>query len=270
MANNDYYKRAMIIMERVVRMETLENTSIPEVFKERTWTKLLNPRGNVNAKLIREFFANATVEGDHINCWVQQNEFIITKDSIQEFLEVRPPSQQISVQYDDRLDSLEPMAKLLSGSLKKKSMNTIPFNAKMRTLAYVMIHNLYPVMNLTTLSRPRTFFLYDLFTHKEIDICSYIYYLWTKSITKMNSRTILPFPSLIMGLIAKTRLKIPSGLTLVQRDYPISAHTVTRSKAHITGSKTSISQFPKDDVEEEGGDTEEEIGRFTSAPEGSA
>ena len=55
MANNDYYKRAMIIMERVVRMETLENTSIPEVFKERTWTKLLNPRGNVNAKLIREF-----------------------------------------------------------------------------------------------------------------------------------------------------------------------------------------------------------------------
>ena len=81
MANNDYYKRAIIIMERVVRMETLENTSIPEVFKERTWTKLLNPRGNVNAKLIREFFANATVEGDHINCWVQQKEFIITKDS---------------------------------------------------------------------------------------------------------------------------------------------------------------------------------------------
>ena len=55
MANNDYYKRAMIIMERVVRMETLENTSIPEVFKERTWTKLLNPRGHVYAKLIREF-----------------------------------------------------------------------------------------------------------------------------------------------------------------------------------------------------------------------
>ena len=57
-------------MERVVRMETLENTSIPKVFKERTWTKLLNPSGNVYVELIREFFANATVEGDHINCWV--------------------------------------------------------------------------------------------------------------------------------------------------------------------------------------------------------
>ena len=180
-------------MERVVRMETLENTSIPKVFKERTWTKLLNPSENVYVKLIREFFTNATVEGDHINCWVQKNEFIITRDSIQEFLEVRPPSQQISIQYDDRLDSLEPMAELLNGSLQKKSMNTIPFNAEMRTLAYVMIHTLCPMTNLTTLSGPRTIFLYDLFTHKEIDVCGYIYYFLTKSITKRNSRTILSF-----------------------------------------------------------------------------
>ena len=103
-------------------------------------------------ELIREFFANATVEGDHINGWVRQKEFIITRDSIQEFLVVRPPFQPISVHYDDRLDSLEPMAELLGGSLKKKLMNTIPFNAEMRTLAYVMIHNLYPVTNLTTFS----------------------------------------------------------------------------------------------------------------------
>ena len=119
------------------------------------------------------------------------------------------------------------MAELLGNSLMKKLMNTIPFNAKMRTLAYVMIHNLYPVTKLTTLSALRTIFLYNLFTHKEIDICGHIYHLLTKSITKRNSRTIMPFPSLIMGLIAKTRMKIPSGLTLVQRDYHIGAHMVT-------------------------------------------
>ena len=156
------------------------------------------------------------------------------------------------------------MAELLGGSLKKKSMNTIPFNAVMRTLTYVMIHNLYPVMNLTTLFGPRTIFLYDLHTHKEIDICRHIYHLLTKSITKRNSRTIFPFLTLIMGLIAKTKLKIPSGLTMVQRDYPIGANTVTRSKAHVIGSRTGVSQIPRDDVEEEGGDTEEEIERFTS------
>ena len=80
----------------------------------------------------------------------------------------------------------------------------------------------------------------------------------------------MPFPTLIMGLIAKTRLKFPNGLTIVPRDYPIGANIVTRSRAHITGSKTDISQIPRDNVEEEGGDTEEEIDRFTSALEISA
>ena len=119
------------------------------------------------------------------------------------------------------------MMELVGGSLKKKSMNIIIFNVEMRTLAYVMIHNLYPVTNLTTLSGPKTIFLYDLYTHKEVDICGHIYHLLTKSITKRNSRKILPFPTLIMGLIGKTKLKIPNGLTMVQRDYPIGAHTVT-------------------------------------------
>ena len=119
------------------------------------------------------------------------------------------------------------MVEILDGTLKKKSLNTISFTLKMRTLAYIMLSNLYPMTNLTILSGPRTIFLYDLFTHKEIDICSHIYYLLTKSITKRNSRTILPFPSLIIALIAKTRLKIPSGLTIMQRDYPIGAQTMT-------------------------------------------
>ena len=92
MAYNDCYKQATIIMERVVQLDTLEDISIPDVFKERTWTKLLNPSGNVYAEIIKEFFSNASVDGDHINCWVRHKEFVITRDSIQEFLEVRPPS----------------------------------------------------------------------------------------------------------------------------------------------------------------------------------
>ena len=69
----------------------------------------------------------------------------------------------------------------------------------------------------------------------------------------------MPFPSLIMGLIAKERLKILSGLKIIQRDYPIGAHTLTRSTAHIKGSKTSVHTIPQACVEDEGGDTEEEI-----------
>ena len=43
MKYNDCYKEVTIIMEMVVHLESLEGTFIPEVFKERTWTKLLNP-----------------------------------------------------------------------------------------------------------------------------------------------------------------------------------------------------------------------------------
>ena len=66
------------------------------------------------------------------------------------------------------------------------------------------------------------------------------------------------------------RLKLLSGLTVVQRDYLIGAHTVTQSTAHIKGSRTGVSSIPRDSVEERGGDTEDEIDRFTSAPETSA
>ena len=167
---NDCYKSATIIMERVVKLDTLEDTFIPEVFKERTWTKLLNSVGVIYSEIIKYFFSNASVEGDHIDCWVRHKEFVIKRDNIQEFLEIRPPSQTITVQYVDRLDSIKDIVLTLGGSPKKSSMNTIPFNLEMRTLAHVMIHNLYPITNLTTLSTPRTRFLYDLFTHKEIDI----------------------------------------------------------------------------------------------------
>ena len=162
------------------------------------------------------------------------------------------------------------MVQLLRGTLKKSSMNTIPFSSEMRTLAYLMIHNLYLVTNLTTLSAPRTMFLYDLFTHKEIDICGHIFHLLKKSIEKQNSRTVMPFPSLIMALIAKKKLKLLSGLTVVQRDFPISAHIVTRSTTHIKGFKTGVHTIPQDCVEDEGGDTEEENERFTSATEPSS
>ena len=51
-------------MEKVVKLDTLVDTCIPIVFRERTWTKLLNPVGVVYSEIIQEFFLNANVEGD--------------------------------------------------------------------------------------------------------------------------------------------------------------------------------------------------------------
>ena len=72
-----------------MELESLEHTFIPEVFKQRTWTKLLNPMGNVHAEIIREFFFNAVVEGGRISCWLRGRKFYVTRESIQEILEIR-------------------------------------------------------------------------------------------------------------------------------------------------------------------------------------
>ena len=115
---------------------------------------------------------------------------------------------------------------VLGGQLKKKVLQTIEFTPEMRALAYIMIFNLYLVKNLMTLSAPRTIFLYDLFTHKEIDIYGHIYHLFVKSIKKRSARLTLPFPSLVMSLILRARVKIPSGLQVMQREDPISEQTI--------------------------------------------
>ena len=88
MAYINHYKNATIFVEKSVDIESLRNTFIPEVFKERTWFKLLNPMGDVFECIVKEFFANAFVEGDHINCWVKGREFIVSRESIQELLEI--------------------------------------------------------------------------------------------------------------------------------------------------------------------------------------
>ena len=149
MAYNNYYKKASIILERTVTLETHD-------------------------KIVREFFANTIVEGDRIGCWLWGREFYDTKEFIQEILEVCPPTQQSYIHYDDRLDSLVPIMEILDGDLKKKALNTIPFTLEMWTLAYIMLYNLYLMKNLTTLSRPKAIFLLDLFSHKEINICNHI------------------------------------------------------------------------------------------------
>ena len=59
--------------------------------------KAVTLSGNVYLEIIKEFFSNASVDKDHLNCWVRHKEFLITRESIQDYLEVCPPSQPITV-----------------------------------------------------------------------------------------------------------------------------------------------------------------------------
>ena len=54
---------------------------------------------------------------------------------------------------------------------------------------------------------------------------------------------------------------------MMQREDPISAQTMTRNKAPIPEPSVSVSQIPRDNVAEEGGEVEEEIEHFNSVLE---
>ena len=74
------------MVEKGVDLESLESTFILKVFRERTWTKLLNPSGDMYDCIIKEFFANAFMEDDHLNCYVRGKEFTVSRESMQKLL----------------------------------------------------------------------------------------------------------------------------------------------------------------------------------------
>lgn len=55
-AYTDFYRKTVIIVERKVNLESLSQTFILEVFRDRTWTKLLTGLERVWEPVILEFF----------------------------------------------------------------------------------------------------------------------------------------------------------------------------------------------------------------------
>ena len=151
-AFKEFYKEVVIIVEREVDLESLECTFIPDMFRDRSWAFLLIGLVEVHNILIQEFFSNALMERDHLNCWVRGKEFSILTMSIQNLLQIRPVIPESSLPYDKRKTLVLEVVSDLRGERNRQSLHTTNFSLDMRTLAYIMLFNLYLVRNLTTLS----------------------------------------------------------------------------------------------------------------------
>ena len=60
--------KGTIIQERFVDLGDLKDTFIPDCFGGRGWDKLLSDLLVVCEPLLREFYANATIREDELNC----------------------------------------------------------------------------------------------------------------------------------------------------------------------------------------------------------
>ena len=64
-----------------------------------------------------------------------------------------------------------------------------------------MFHNLYPLSSIEYMNLGRTLFLHNLINDEEIDICSHIFHILSKTAQKTASRNYIPFCRLISNFL---------------------------------------------------------------------
>ena len=178
----------------------LKNTFIPSCFEGRGWDKLLSD-------LIREFYANARLREDKIDCWIRGHEFTIDAGDVDEVLGLEGLEDFDFTNYKDRMLSIETIQTRIGGQREERSLNTTAFPADMRCLTTIMMFNLYPVRKLTTINNARAIFLMELKEKTFIDISSHIFDTIVDE-TKTTSRPKLIFPSLLMRIFRAKGVEI--------------------------------------------------------------
>ena len=84
----------------------LKDYFIPDCFQERCWDKLLGDLPRVCEPLIREFYVNAILREDKINCWIRGHEFNIDLEDIDEVLGFVELDHDFT-HYKDKMLSIE-------------------------------------------------------------------------------------------------------------------------------------------------------------------
>ena len=103
---NQFYEKASIIQERFVDLAELKDYFIPGCFQDKGQDKLLGDLLGVCEPLIREFYANAVLRVDEINCWIRSHEFNIDLEDIDEVF-VFEELEHDFTHYKDRMLSIE-------------------------------------------------------------------------------------------------------------------------------------------------------------------
>ena len=73
--HENYFRNATPLLERPVDQSSLHDTNIPQWFAFKDWNYLLSNLDEAYENLIKEFYANAIVEGEELKCWVRRNFF---------------------------------------------------------------------------------------------------------------------------------------------------------------------------------------------------
>ena len=224
-----HFEKAPIIQERFVNLADLKDSFIPSWFEGRGWEKLLGILPRVCKPLIREFYANAALKKDYIECWVRGRAFTLDMGDIDAILGHGELDHEDFIPFKDRMVSLESVKLHLGGAREGKCLNTTSIPLDLRCLTYIMMFNLYLLRKLTTINNVRAIFLMELREKIYIDIRAHLYTIIAEA-TRTISRAKLVFPSLIMRIFHENVVETPQDISLMSVPPSINSQTILRNR----------------------------------------
>ena len=189
--HENYFRNATPLLERFVDQLSLHDTNIPKWFAHKDWNYLLSDLDEAYKNLVKEFYANAIVEGEELKCWVRRKSFSVSPIYLAKILHINRPMLKKSPVYDD----LCPDEELLRDGLRQdlefssngNSVSVSFLPPKLRVLTIVMFHNLYPLSSTRYMNLRRALFLHDLISNVEIDIYAHIFHVLRKTVLRTES-----------------------------------------------------------------------------------
>ena len=91
-AQEKYFRNTTPLLGRPVDQSSLHDIDIPKWFAHKDWNYLLSDLDEAYENLVKEFYANAIVEGEELKCWVRRKSFSISPAYLAEILHINRPS----------------------------------------------------------------------------------------------------------------------------------------------------------------------------------
>ena len=171
---NQHFVKAPIIPKQFVDLVNLKDYFIPSYFADRGWERLLSDLPGVCELLIWEFYTNAILGEDVINCWVKGHEFTIEVEDTDEILGFGDVEHDFT-HFKDRMPSIELVQSHIGGVREGRCLNITAFPPNLLCLTFIMVFNLYLIRKMTTINNVKAIFLMELRENTYIDICAHLF-----------------------------------------------------------------------------------------------
>ena len=185
---------------------------------------------------MKEFYANAIVEGEVIKCWVRGKRLLVTPVYLSEILHINRPILPIPPVYDDLVPTEGTLRRALGANLEfsssGSSINVASLSPELRLMSTIMCNNLYPLSSTGYINLGRALFLHDLVSDVEIDVCSHIIHILAKTVNRTTSRNCISFPCLISRILKLKGVRPFANECPHPRPSPINGRTLQASMSH--------------------------------------